>query len=686
MPQEKKKRGRREQQKRKREVLSTESVSKKQRLDSTTVTEQIPENDPETFALEGASTYDPTADFVELGPDRANRRTDIPFFGLLDEEEQAYYANANSKLELDDFESTEDRALFVDAVYQESEGKELKIACSQSCSRYLERLMLVSSSIQLKSLWTKFQGHFLNLVQHRFASHCCETLFLKSAPRISQEMRSPDDSGDNGREFPSMEQLFLEAAAELEVDLGYLLTERFASHTIRVLFFALLGEPLETTNTKSIIASRKKESIDVSNKAGAAGAAELEQRTVPKSFRRCFYRLKERATSSLTTTHLRALATHPTGNPVLQLLIRIEGAEYRKTKSKDNDVILHRLFPEEKFEEDSDNSRFVLGLLYDPTGSRLLEALVQSTPGHVFKKLFSKLLKPKLASMVKHDSASYVAIRILERIGRENLQDAINDIVPELPTLVARGRLDIIRVLVERCILRNLDPRPLASSIRSAFGNDHTSTLLNMLHFDAENSTNLARLVDANSDLKSNKSKASPINPHGALLAQAMIRSRGFATIIQAGILATSVPLLILFAKDPTASRVLQAALTANEMPLEFRRQLIPRFYGRVADLSIDASGSHVVDCLWPASSELYYMKEHVAQELSKNETTLRESMFGRVVWRNWKMDQYRRRKGQWIAEAKNLSRDETNDPRMENVKASRIELARKRFLAKHTR
>ncbi|KAL9622780.1 MAG: hypothetical protein Q9160_002899 [Pyrenula sp. 1 TL-2023] len=681
MPQEKKKRGRREQQKQKRkhsEASPADAISKKQHLDNKGASDR----NAKPGIQDAEDTYDPSADFVGLGLDRTSWPKESSFFGLLDEEEQAYYANANSKLELDDFESPEDRALFVDAVYRESDGKELKIACSQSCSRYLERLILISKSVQLKSLWSKFRGHFLDLVQHRFASHCCETLFLKSAPIVSQELRVSKRSHDEVAEQPSMEQLFIDVAEELGESIGYLLTERFASHSVRVLFVILSGQPIESANTKSIIASRKKETIDVRGTTNQAEDSASSRREAPKSFQDSMSKLKEGAISGLNTTYLRALATHPTGNPVLQLLLRIENAAYRKTKADSDNVILQHILPGDSFEVDSDNSKFVLGLLYDSTGSRLLEAIVQFCPGKTFKKLYSDILKPKLVSMGKNDVASYVAIRVLERIGKDNLREIIELYLPDLPALIASHKLDVISVLIERCVARGLDSTSLEESIKSAYGNDSTSILPKMLDFDISTKpADTAKLLDTDRQPSPTQRNFSPINPRGALLAQTMVRLPGFATIVQRAIVDTPVSLLIIFAIDPVASRVIQEALTARESTLTFRRQLVPKFYSTIAALSLEGSGSRVVDCLWPATADLHYMKEHIASEISANEAALRESTFGRAVWRNWKVDLYRRRRMQWNAEAKGIAEENANDLKASHK--SRIELARSRFAAK---
>jgi len=83
---------------------------------------------------------------------------DTVFYGLLDDEEQEYFKKADNMLEVNHFNDPEERYLFLSNLYKEVEGKELKIACSQSCSRLLERLIISSSPDQLKKLFQKFNG------------------------------------------------------------------------------------------------------------------------------------------------------------------------------------------------------------------------------------------------------------------------------------------------------------------------------------------------------------------------------------------------------------------------------------------------------------------------------------------------------------------------------------------------
>jgi nucleolar protein 9 len=146
MPKEHKKRGRREEQKRKRqEEASLEESPKRQRT-------QAEEWNQDEVKLSNEQIWDtPYAPFEH---ENGNRE----FFGMLDEEEQAYFKRADQLLELNQFASAEERDMFLAGVWNECKDKELKVASSQSCSRLFEKLIQLYKPEQLKSVFTKFSG------------------------------------------------------------------------------------------------------------------------------------------------------------------------------------------------------------------------------------------------------------------------------------------------------------------------------------------------------------------------------------------------------------------------------------------------------------------------------------------------------------------------------------------------
>jgi nucleolar protein 9 len=169
---------------------------------------------------------------------------------------------------------------------------------------------------------------------------------------------------------------------------------------------------------------------------------------------------------------------------------------------------------------------------------------------------------------------------------------------------------------------------------------------------------------------------------HGSLLVQAMLTVPGpLSQLVYTSLLAQPSHVIIQLSQEPTSSRVVQQALTSSTSTTQIRRQLTTRFQGHLAELALNSSGSRVVDALWSATKDIFFVKERMAQELSQNEMALRDSFLGRAVWRNWSMDLFKRRRGEWTRKAKGIEERTEYNEGAERPK-SKIELARARYAA----
>ncbi|KAJ5749044.1 uncharacterized protein N7511_010740 [Penicillium nucicola] len=699
MPREKEKRGRRaekksqkDESKRKFEEATDVPVAKRMKPSADEADETIEQQHDEAF--EQNEDYIPLDQGDEMDTQGPEESGDTPFYGLLDEEESEYFSRANEMLELNQFQDAEERSLFVDSVYSEASGKELKIACSQGCSRLMEKLISMSDARQLRRIFSKFVGHFLHLVQHRFASHCCETLFIHAAPAVMQKTKAKKSDEETEEEEPelTLAEMFMAVIEELKDNWGFLLTERFASHTIRVLLLVLAGEPVDVTSAESIVASRKKERMDIPIVQGEEKPQlEKQKQSVPESFEPALKKIMTDMVSGIDDTYLRALATHPVGNPVLQVLLFLELSHFGKSSAKDPKSTIRRLVPDESFEEEGESALFIRGLLYDPVGSRLLETMVRYLPGKAFKNLYRNNLGERIGSLSRNTTAGYVVLRILERLGKDDLKIAMDHIVPEVTGLIERSRLIVPKVLIERCVARGVDTKPLAEALEVAYDKDPNLRLQQMLKFTPSEkpsqSEDHAMDGDDENDRKprfgpqeTSAEKAEKL--HGSLLVQAMLTVPGpLSQLVYTGLLAQPSHVIVQLSQEPTSSRVIQQALTSSTSTTQIRRQLTTRFQGHLMELALNGSGSRVVDALWSATKDIFFVKERMAQELSQNEMALRDSFLGRAVWRNWSMDLFKRRRGEWTRKAKGIEERTQYVEGGERPK-SKIELARARYAA----
>ena len=446
-----------------------------------------------------------------------------------------------------------------------------------------------------------------------------------------------------------MEELYLRAVHELDGCLGYLMVDKFASHTLRVLLAVLAGLPLARTPANSLLRSKRKENVSV---AGAERLQEmsLEKRAVPDSFKDALEKFVSQSISGFDSEFLQSLSMHQTGNPTLQLLLQIELTVFGKAKAKDETSIVHKLLPDDPITEDSVSGKFINSSVYDTLGSRLLETIIEYCPGKLFKSIYRQFFRDRIATLARNDIASYVVCKILNRLSKEDLAAATDLLVAQMQTLVERNRTVVIKTLVERCAVRGVDPAPIAAALEVAYGG--------LNGFDITHLLKLGKQASDSSSEASNKETLtkSPAfdKQHGSLLAQTMISVPGpLSDMIFDSLARLGTSLSLQIARDHHASHTVQAALTALTASVIFRRKMIQQFYGHIGEMALDPSASHVIDAIWVGTHGLAFIRERIAEELAEHEAAMRQSHVGRSVWRNWKMDLYKRRRKDWVVESR---------------------------------
>ncbi|KAH8173899.1 nucleolar protein 9 [Sarocladium implicatum] len=659
MPKQRSKRSDRREEKKRKRGDEAEDGTKRQRVDEA--------ND------DGYNNgFIPVSDDVPMAnAQEQDGPMETEFFGMLDDDEQEYFRRADEMLELNQFPTTEDRDLFLESVFREAEGKELKLASSQSCSRLMERLIQLSTTKQKKHLFSAFADHFLSLVQHRFASHCCEALFLRSAGAVTQELagfildtKGAGADGDNEPE-QSMENLFLATLDELEGSLGHLITDRFASHTLRVLLLVLSGRPLDDAAAKTLLKSKKKEKISV---AGSAAADEQNHglRAVPGSFTSAIQKIIQDSTSGLDATSLRVLATHPIGNPTLQLLLDLDltlskSSSKDKEKEKDESTQPTLLFqflpgaPKTLADESSEASTFINAMIYDQIGSRLIETLITHAPGKIFKSLKDNIFLPRIHGYVRNDTSCYSAIRLLNRLSKDDLVTAMEKIEPSIPQLVAKERYNVVKTLFERCSVRGLNDeiKKLMKGLREGCGSEPADLVMTLCCLKEK---------EKKKDAEQLRRNEYAIQSHGAQILTTLLSIPGPSKGVQESLLALPAENLLAVATTsmPTVT-ILTTALSLPSPNPAFHKRIVSTLLPATPELATSQFGHNYLNAIIEVPSKgrersiPFHMKEAIMAKLSEHESEMRDCWMGRSVWRNWKGDTWKTRLGDWKAWAREL-------------------------------
>ena len=496
-------------------------------------------------------------------------------------------------------------------------------------------------------------------MSHRFASHCCETLFCTAAPIVSEQITHAPAKYKATDTTSSVENAFLDTVTELKDNFGFMMTNRFASHCLRILILILSGKPTsdtmvrspEKTQHKSLVASKRKENVSVASSIQDSTQKQSEF-AVPQSFVQALGQIFEQISSGLDTTAIRAFATHRVANPTLQLLLQQELSLLGKQRGTQDESILKKLIPDEPITENSDSAHFINAMIFDPVGSHLVETIIQNAPGKTFKALHKELFRERIPNLARHDTASYVVCALLERLSTKDLGDVTQDILPEIPTLVERGRTNVLKTLAERLTARSIDAAPFADALKAAYS-------------DGDSQLSLAKMLQLPEELSEPPTSpkpdgqlhitTSPRQNAASILAQTLLRIPGpLSAMLYDSLTSLDFKYLRCIAHTSPLSPILQTALTAETGTTILRRKITTHFYGAFAEFSVSPSASHVVDAVEVGTRrDLAFVRERIAEELSESENVLRDSSSGRKVWRNWNMDLYKRDRDRWIKDTR---------------------------------
>lgn len=637
MPKEVRKRGRRAEESRKKERKDIE-------------------------ASEQAADVARVQEFEQRQLEREQEREQMAFYGLVNDQELEYFKQAESTLSVDAFGSAEERLGFVKSVFEEAQGRELKLMTNQICSKLIERLILLANDAQLSTFFRVFNGHFVNLSQHKYSSHCIETLFVRCAAVVEKEILQPDYlEAEMGSDVPyvSMENLFMFMVNELRPKVRDMPQHQYSSHVLRVVLLVLAGKNLpSTTTSRSTLRSKRSK---IARKMISIKDNEDFERSyqVPASFKESLWELIGDLRKGLDTTSAREMAIHKISSPVIQLIIQFECDEIKskaaaKKKVKiPKDGLLSLIFvtsSKKQDERESSEEAFVEYLLSDPVGSHFIEAIIPYLPETLLERLTSLYMLGRIEKLSRRDSGNFVVQALLKTssntANKKKILDEIMDSGETFESLCLSNLVMVRTILDVAAGLGNYRSEELVQVVLKKYEAEKDCSVLISKLLQLENST----LGNTRGDWPT------PEEMQRSLLLQSLMTGGPdkVRTGVLEGLIALPKETLLNMSKHSVFSHVLETALETTSNNIIQRRKILNNLTGLFApDMACNVYGSHIVDKCWRFTYKLKFFRERVAEELVANAETVKNSPYGRSVWKNWKMDKYVRKRHDWWNEVK---------------------------------
>ncbi|KAI8391327.1 armadillo-type protein [Radiomyces spectabilis] len=586
-------------------------------------------------------------------------------FGEIDEQMLGYFKNVEKMLDDPQFETAEDQRLFVDSVYCEVEGNELRLTTNYSCSLILEKLLKISNAFQLRVFMDKLSGRSVELFAHRFASHVCQTLITLAADVVEREViegkpaEGPEPQDESQGVLLSMEELVLGMCEDIKPVVGGLISQQFASHVIRYLLFLLAGKRVdEMGDRKGRLRSKKSakyktENNDTLTKASAHASS---TRSVPASFKNMFRTLSTELAINSSETEVRTLSVHQVANPVLQLLLEMQEDDEEGQKAKT--VLLDRILwgivtDVDSTAESKDRDSWFETLIRDSVGSHLLEVIAKVAPTPVYNKIYTTYLRNKLEKFSLHPIANFVIQHLLTNARSPQQFDMmVQELSGSFEKLIKGGKYGVIRSLIEASVTLKTSEKEILRSLTDALHmpeNQDRKEFVNCV-------MRMWNLEDWTNSPEEDKRNLRNFHLQGSLILQAIVKMPAeHNNLVISSFLSQNPDTTFRWCFSPVGSRAYQSILSSPEVNIKIKRKVLRNLEGRYVDLAKDKFGSHIVEQCWSVAD--IDMKERIANELLKRERELSEHYIGKCILWTCKIGQFKRKREDWVEREKGIER-----------------------------
>ncbi|XP_073495501.1 nucleolar protein 9 isoform X2 [Phyllobates terribilis] len=353
-----------------------------------------------------------------------------------------YFRRVKETLE-QDFESEENRALFVRNVFKEVKGNERAVAADVAGSITLQKLLALASSAQLCQFLDVLSKSWQTICWHRTGSHVVETALLQYE-RLQGAEEEDDDEEDGSDPRTSLDDLILSLCAEVKCKFLPYNQNTHGSFIVRTLFQVLSGTVLSKDPKKGGQASTVQSEFDV-----------------PPSF---LQELQEM--SGLFKGDIGVFATHELAGLGMQTALVVLHRKSPSTCAALCDDVIGYLSSREV----SGHGRVLLVFLKDETSSRLFEKILEVSEPKQLQRLFKTQFKGQLRELSAHPIANYTVQRLIRAIQSKKLFSALfEELSPGIEDVLAKGHMGIITTLAEACKRLESHQTELVTHIMEAF-------------------------------------------------------------------------------------------------------------------------------------------------------------------------------------------------------------------------
>jgi len=505
----------------------------------------------------------------------------------------------------DGFDSGDEKRIFVENVFEQTEAEERKLCGNQLASRVIE-LLLPSAEKKVRQRFCLALGTDLRLVcMDPFMSHVLEKLLLLLS---FHESECSD-------EYDLVDQEWILKVCRFVVNnLEDFCNDVYASHLLRTCIQCLAG-------------ARSQSQGGVQRTEGYDKLVAWKFKEKEVEFAEVLETLASRIFSLNAESVFGDICAH-----VLLMFLEVTNLSSPKLARSVAKHILTFFDSEE-------------GIDWDHVPSvRLLEGVVKVgiNSSKLSNKIFSKILDGQLLKLAVHPVGNFIIQRVFENIDdKEKFSTICSEILNKAESILSTGCTGVLLSLIKACLRLEVQQAPALVSLTDA------------LHCTEEQEKLVPCLVHMVTRDAMSEQKVFPVHLHGSLILQQMLQFGKPIKLVRSLLAMTPQDLQVLLG-DPRGCHIADSFMTSKTVGEKSRDGIVKALKGQFVNLACNKHGSRTMDTLWNHSG--LKQRQTIVEELSTKLDILNSNKFGKFVVQRFYVPIFRRSRDDWkdVVEKKN--------------------------------